>query len=113
MAAANHLPSLPGSKVEHRIPSPPTNPLNNHDDSNLPGNNDFSPSTLTDAEKGDALEPEEKVSVYKSLGWLDRFLAIWILLAMIIGVLLGNFVPNVGPALDKGKFVRVSVPIGE
>merc|ERR1712137_419133 len=30
---------------------------------------------------------------------------------MIIGVLLGNFVPNVGPALDKGKFVRVSIPI--
>lgn len=55
----------------------------------------------------------EKVSAFKGLGWLDRFLAVWILLAMIIGVLLGNFVENVGPALQKGKFVGVSIPIGE
>lgn len=50
-------------------------------------------------------------SAFKALGLLDRFLAVWILLAMIIGVLLGNFVPETGPALDKGKFVGVSVPI--
>lgn len=54
----------------------------------------------------------EKVSAFKSLGWLDRYLAVWILLAMIVGVLLGNFVPETGPALQKGKFVGVSVPIG-
>ncbi|KAL8666767.1 MAG: hypothetical protein Q9202_001305 [Teloschistes flavicans] len=50
-------------------------------------------------------------SVIKALGWLDRFLAVWILLAMIIGVLLGNFVEDTGPALQKGKFVGVSIPI--
>jgi arsenite transporter len=50
-------------------------------------------------------------SLFQSLGWLDRFLAIWILLAMIIGVLLGNFVPQTGTALQKGKFVGVSIPI--
>jgi ACR3 family arsenite transporter len=54
-----------------------------------------------------------KVSVFKSLGLLDRFLAVWIFLAMIIGVILGNFVPNTGPALQKGQFVGVSVPIGK
>jgi len=51
-------------------------------------------------------------SAFKSLGWLDRFLAVWIFLSMAIGILLGNFVPNTGPALQKGKFVGVSVPIG-
>ncbi|KAK3321290.1 sodium bile acid symporter family-domain-containing protein [Cercophora scortea] len=50
-------------------------------------------------------------SVFKSLGLLDRFLAVWIFLAMAIGIILGNFVPNTGPALEKGKFVGVSVPI--
>ncbi|KAK9452451.1 sodium bile acid symporter family-domain-containing protein [Dipodascopsis uninucleata] len=30
---------------------------------------------------------------------------------MAIGIILGNFVPNTGPALQKGKFVGVSVPI--
>lgn len=57
--------------------------------------------------------PTKKSSDFKSLGWLDRFLAVWIFLAMAIGIILGNFVPQTGPALQKGKFVGVSVPIGE
>lgn len=56
---------------------------------------------------------DKKVSAFKALGWLDRFLAVWIFLAMVIGILLGNFVPNTTEALDKGKFVGVSVPIGK
>jgi hypothetical protein len=48
----------------------------------------------------------------KGLSFLDRFLVIWIILAMAIGILLGNFVPSSGPALQKGKFVGVSIPIG-
>jgi len=69
-----------------------------------------------DPESQRALQLEEQIavekgSVIKGLGWLDRFLAVWILLAMIIGVLLGNFVENTGPALQKGKFVGVSIPI--
>lgn len=54
-----------------------------------------------------------KTSAFKSLGLLDRFLVLWVFLAMAIGIILGNFVPNTGPALQKGKFVGVSVPIGE
>jgi len=30
---------------------------------------------------------------------------------MAIGILLGNFVDETGPALQKGKFVGVSIPI--
>jgi len=55
--------------------------------------------------------PADFKSAFKALGILDQFLALWILLAMIIGVVLGNFVPKTGPALQKGKFVGVSVPI--
>jgi len=67
----------------------------------------------TDVEKQDieaAIAPD-KVSAFKGLGWLDRFLAVWILLAMIIGILIGNFVPNTQAALQKGKFVDVSAPL--
>lgn len=71
-------------------------------------------SSNMDVEKQESSPPSEKEmsSAFKALGWLDRLLALWILLAMIIGVLLGNFVPNTGPALEKGKFVGVSIPIG-
>lgn len=48
----------------------------------------------------------------KGLSLLDRFLVIWIILAMAIGILLANLVPATGPALRKGEFVGVSIPIG-
>ncbi|KAK2767512.1 hypothetical protein FQN54_003669 [Arachnomyces sp. PD_36] len=50
-------------------------------------------------------------SAFKNLGFIDRFLAVWIFLAMAVGIILGNFVPNTTEALQKGKFVGVSVPI--
>jgi hypothetical protein len=58
-------------------------------------------------------DPEYKdVPPLRGLGFLDRFLVIWIVLAMAIGIILGDFVPSTGPALQKGQFVGVSVPIG-
>jgi hypothetical protein len=32
---------------------------------------------------------------------------------MALGIILGNTVPSVGPALQRGEFVGVSIPIGE
>ncbi|KAA6414450.1 MAG: arsenical-resistance ACR3 [Lasallia pustulata] len=47
----------------------------------------------------------------KALSFLDRFLVLWILLAMAIGILLGHFVPSTGPSLQRGQFVGVSLPL--
>lgn len=58
-------------------------------------------------------EDEKPQPAIKGLGWLDRLLALWILLAMVVGILLGNFVDSVGPALHRGEFVGVSIPIGK
>jgi hypothetical protein len=44
-------------------------------------------------------------SAFKGLGLLDRFLALWILLAIVIGIILGNFVPNTSP-IAEGKICR-------
>lgn len=79
----------------------------------IPGvsTNDDAAVRTTDPEKQET-RVAEKSSAFKALGWLDRFLALWIFLAMAVGIMLGNFVPNTGPALQKGKFVGVSVPIG-
>ncbi|KAI1115381.1 sodium bile acid symporter family-domain-containing protein [Nemania sp. NC0429] len=60
---------------------------------------------------GDLPPDANAQSAFKSLGWLDRYLAVWILLSIIIGILLGNFAPGAAAALDRGRFVGVSVPI--
>ncbi|KAI0485262.1 arsenical-resistance protein ACR3 [Xylariaceae sp. FL0804] len=52
-----------------------------------------------------------KQSAFRALGWLDRYLAVWIFLAMVLGILLGNFAPETASQLDRGRFVGVSVPI--
>lgn len=75
---------------------------------------DFEKATDLEQQAAHSSNPtSKKQSVYKGLGWLDRLLVLWILLAIVIGTLLGNYVPNIGPALQKGKFVQVSVPIGQ
>ncbi|MBI4396423.1 MAG: ACR3 family arsenite efflux transporter [Elusimicrobia bacterium] len=45
------------------------------------------------------------------LSWLDRFLPVWILLAMAAGVALGRFFPGIGPVLERVKVADVSLPI--
>ena len=42
---------------------------------------------------------------------LDRFLAVWIIAAMALGLLLGRFVPGLAQALDAVKIGSVSLPI--
>jgi len=71
------------------------------------------PNDEEDAEKHEeGLPTTDHKSAFRSLGFLDQFLALWILLAMIVGIILGNFVPETSPALQRGKFVGVSIPIG-
>ncbi|KAF3482462.1 arsenical-resistance protein [Arthroderma uncinatum] len=79
----------------------------------IAGENTHSTDQGPDVEKNDSGEQPQmvKTSAFKGLGLLDRFLALWILLAMVIGIILGNFVPRTGPALQKGTFVGVSIPI--
>ncbi|KAL4937225.1 hypothetical protein BDV06DRAFT_216049 [Aspergillus oleicola] len=65
----------------------------------------------TECPPRDNEQEDGPVSAFKQLGILDRFLAVWIFLAMAVGIILGNFVPETGEALERGKFVGVSVPI--
>jgi arsenite transporter len=88
-------------------------PIATNSDSSLKNAELEKPTTDLEQHGAGSSGPTSKQSVYKGLGWLDRLLVLWILFAIIIGILLGNYVPSVGPALQKGKFVQVSVPIGE
>lgn len=50
-------------------------------------------------------------SVAARLSTLDRFLPLWIFLAMALGIALGKVFPGLGPALDSIKLDTVSLPI--
>ncbi|MFH8513821.1 ACR3 family arsenite efflux transporter [Streptomyces gelaticus] len=58
-----------------------------------------------------ATVPAPSGPVAGRLSFLDRFLAVWILLAMAAGLGLGRLVPGLGDALAKVTVTGVSLPI--
>ena len=50
-------------------------------------------------------------TVAGQMSTLDRYLAVWIIAAMALGLLLGRFVPGLNEALDAVKIGSVSLPI--
>ena len=58
-----------------------------------------------------ASTPRQSGGVFQQLSWLDRFLPVWIFLAMGLGIAIGKLFPQVGPALDSVKLDTVSLPI--
>ncbi len=58
-----------------------------------------------------ATTSSEETSVVAKLSTLDRFLAVWILLAMALGLGLGRLVPGLDDALAKVEIGGVSLPI--
>lgn len=61
----------------------------------------------TTADEVKALEQ----NVVSGLSLLDRFLPVWIVLAMAVGLLLGRFVPDVARLLGAGHAGSTSLPI--
>lgn len=61
--------------------------------------------------KDDVVEEKSAGSIVKKLSFLDRYLVVWVLGAMILGVLLGYFVPGVAEAWSGLEIDSVSLPI--
>jgi len=57
------------------------------------------------------MEVENKMETKKKLSFLDRFLTVWILLAMVVGVLIGYFFPNFANILNSLSVGTTSIPI--
>src|SRR3990170_5540146 len=57
------------------------------------------------------LSPRKPAGVIGRLSILDRFLPLWIFLAMGIGLRLGYVYPNVANLLDSARIDTISLPI--
>lgn len=65
------------------------------------------------SEMTNALSPaDESAPILKRLSTLDRFLPLWIFVAMALGIALGRIYPGLGALLDRVQVAGVSVPIG-
>jgi ACR3 family arsenite transporter len=51
-------------------------------------------------------------SVASRLSNLDRYLPVWILLAMGLGILIGKAAPDIQDDLERVRFADVSLPVG-
>lgn len=54
---------------------------------------------------------EGRASTVKGLSFLDRYLTLWIFLAMLLGVAIGNFVPLITRAITGLSVGTTSIPI--
>ncbi|MGW0788948.1 ACR3 family arsenite efflux transporter [Streptomyces sp. NPDC002911] len=66
------------------------------------------PTTVT---SGTSPEAGADDSIVKKLSVLDRYLAVWILIAMAVGLGLGRLVPGMNDALAKIEVGGISLPI--
>ncbi|NLT30708.1 MAG: arsenical-resistance protein, partial [Propionibacterium sp.] len=58
-----------------------------------------------------ATRPAGSRPVAREMSFLDRWLPVWILLAMGLGLALGRFVPGLNTALDAVRIGQISLPI--
>jgi ACR3 family arsenite transporter len=58
-----------------------------------------------------ASPPPEDAAVLRKLSTLDRFLPLWIALAMAVGLGLGRLIPSLNDGLDKLRVGTVSLPM--
>ncbi len=47
----------------------------------------------------------------KGLGMFEKYLTVWVTLCIIIGVLIGVYLPEIPTTLDKFKYAEVSIPV--
>ncbi|MBU5226263.1 ACR3 family arsenite efflux transporter [Clostridium senegalense] len=51
---------------------------------------------------------KEKAS---GIGFFERYLTIWVIICMVVGVLIGKFIPSIPNFLERFQYANVSIPI--
>lgn len=50
-------------------------------------------------------------STAEGMGWFERYLSLWVALAIVAGVLLGQYAPSVPETLSRFEYAQVSIPV--
>jgi len=53
----------------------------------------------------------ESISPSSSMGFFERYLTVWVILCIIIGVAIGQFLPIIPQTLSRFEYAHVSIPI--
>lgn len=48
----------------------------------------------------------------ETLGIFEKYLTLWIAICIVVGLLVGRFLPEFGQLIDSLKFRQLSIPIG-
>ncbi|MDD2493203.1 MAG: ACR3 family arsenite efflux transporter [Bacilli bacterium] len=53
----------------------------------------------------------ESVNSNKGISFFQKYLTVWVIICMGIGILIGNFIPSVPEFLNKFEYAKVSIPV--
>ena len=56
-------------------------------------------------------EVMESVNSNKGISFFQKYLTVWVIICMGIGILIGNFIPSVPEFLNKFEYAKVSIPV--
>ena len=47
----------------------------------------------------------------KGLGFFEKYLTLWVAICIVVGVLIGVYLPQIPQTLDKFTYAQVSIPV--
>ena len=47
----------------------------------------------------------------KDIGFFEKYLTIWVALCMVVGVLIGKYIPDIPGFLERFDYANISIPI--
>jgi len=62
-------------------------------------------------ETNSPMNREESPDIKEGMGLFERYLSIWVALAIVVGIAMGQFLPAVPDTLSRFEYAQVSIPV--
>lgn len=57
------------------------------------------------------INTNEELKIANEMGIFERYLTVWVILCIIIGIMIGNWIPIIPETLSKFEYANVSIPV--